>query len=103
MKVIEFQKLCSSIARKIDKEKSINRDGQFCISQIIEELGELAKEINREKLRGIKANKSDLEDEFADVIFLILDLAEYLDVNVEKAVGKKIEIIKERFPYLKED
>ena len=66
-------------------------------------MGELAKEVNREKLRGVKAKKENLEDEFADVTFLILDLAEHLDVDIEKAVMAKIETIKNRFPYLKEN
>jgi len=101
MEVIEFQKLCSLIARKIDKDKSIVRDGQFCISQLVEELGELAKEVNREKLRGIKPKKAELEDEFADVVFLLFDLVEYCDVDIEKAVLTKIETLKKRFPNIK--
>ncbi len=96
MDVLEFQKLCLSIIQKIDKKKSIDRTKELSISQIIEELGELAKEVNRKKLRNMNPKKSDLEDEFADVILLLLDLAQSFDVNLEKSVKSKIETLKQR-------
>ena len=96
MEVLEFQKLCSSIVKDIDKKHSIERDEQFNMSQLIEELGELAKEVNRFKLRGVEAKKSDLEDEFADVILQLLTLSEMFNVDVEKSVKTKIETLKQR-------
>lgn len=56
----------------------------------------MAKEVNKEKLRGEKANKSSLEDEFADVILQLLTLAETFNVNVEDAVKSKIDTLKQR-------
>ena len=100
MEVLEFQKVCSSIVKKIDKKYSIDRTEQVNISQLIEELGELAKEVNKEKLRGKKAEKSDLEDEFADVILQLLTLAETFEVDIEKAVKTKIKILKQRHDLL---
>jgi len=96
MEVLEFQKLCSSVVKKIDKKYSLSRDEQFNISQLVEELGELAKEVNREKLRGKKAEKKDLEDEFADVLLQLLNLAEMFGVNLEKSVKDKINKLEER-------
>jgi len=96
MEVLVFQKLCSSIVKKIDKKYSIDRNELLNMSQLIEELGELAKEVNKEKLRGKKAEKSDLEDEFSDVILQLLTLAETFDVDIEKAVKTKIDTLKQR-------
>ena len=100
MEVLEFQKLCSTTVNKIDEKQSLKRDEQFLMSHIVEELGELAKEVNREKLRNEKAKKSDIESEFADVIIQLLNLAERYDVNIEKSVRNKIEILKEKHKIL---
>ena len=35
METLELQKLCNSIARKIDKKESIDRNDPFCMSQIV--------------------------------------------------------------------
>lgn len=100
MEVLEFQKKCSAIVKKIDNKYSVERNEQFTMSQLIEELGELAKEVNREKLRGKKAEKSDLEDEFADVVLQLFTLAESFDIDIEKSVKTKIETLKQRHQLL---
>ena len=38
----------------------------------------------------------DLEDEFADVFLQLAKLANYFDVDLEKAILDKIEIVKKR-------
>ena len=58
-----------------------------------EEVGELAKAIrNRQGLydeAGKTANKKELEEEFADVLSYLLDLANYFDIDLEKAIREK--------------
>jgi NTP pyrophosphatase (non-canonical NTP hydrolase) len=58
-----------------------------------EEVGELAKAIrNRDKLYT-EAERTDkrfeLEEEFADVLSYLLDLANYFDIDLEHAFRKK--------------
>jgi NTP pyrophosphatase (non-canonical NTP hydrolase) len=60
-----------------------------------EEIGELAKAIR--KTRGLYQEKArqkrlDLEEEFADVLSYLLDLANYFQVDLEKAFREKEEI-----------
>ena len=55
MDVKEFQRLAVETVDKIDEKAGLNRDAQLGVSQLIEELGELAKEANREKLRNQKS------------------------------------------------
>jgi len=99
MQVKDFQKLAARIVGEIDGKYDIRRDGQLAVSQLVEELGELVREVNSEKLRSKKPAKKDLEDEFADVSLQLCKLAEMFKVDLEKAVLDKIEILKERHSF----
>ena len=97
MNVKDFQKISVRIVDDVDKKVGLSdRDPQLNLSQLVEELGELAKEVNREKLRKNIPEKKDLEDEFADVFLQFAKLADFFDVDLEKAVLGKIERLKER-------
>ena len=96
MDMKEFQKVSSDIVKKIDKKHNINRDIQLNLSQLLEELGELARVANLKRLRNRDPEKKDLEDEFADVLLQIAILADFFDIDLEKAVLDKIEILKQR-------
>jgi NTP pyrophosphatase (non-canonical NTP hydrolase) len=96
MKISEFQKYCGDIVDKIDKKYNIDRNAQLSMSQMIEEIGELAKEINRKKLRHVNPEIADLEDEFADVFLQFSKLAEMHGVDIEKSVNNKIKKLRKR-------
>jgi NTP pyrophosphatase (non-canonical NTP hydrolase) len=92
----EFQELCAKTVSDIDAKYDITRDEHFSFTQLIEEVGELAKEINKPKLRNKEIDRENLNGEFADVTLQLLTLAKILDVNIEEAVEDKIKILKER-------
>lgn len=92
----EFQNKYSEIVKKIDKKYDIQRDAYLSFTQLMEEIGELANEINKPKLRNKAIDKENLEGEFADVILQISALADLLDVNIEEAVENKIKDLKKR-------
>lgn len=96
MDIKGYQKLTAEIVDKIDKKLSIKRDVQLTISQLVEELGELVKVANYKRLRGKKAKKKELEDEFADVLIQLGKLADTFDINLEKAILDKIKLLKKR-------
>ena len=96
METKKFQKICAEIVRKIDNKYEIKRDSNFSFTQLIEEIGELARDINLPKLRNKKIDRKNLEGEFADVILQLAILADLHNVDFEKAVKSKIEILKER-------
>ena len=96
MEVKEFQKLASDIVKKIDNKLNVDRDAQLNLSQLLEELGELARIVNFKKLRNKNPEKKDLEDEFADVFLQLSILADNFDIDLEKSVLDKIEILKKR-------
>lgn len=92
----EIQKLAVEIVDQVDRKYKLKRDNQLSISQLIEELGELAREINSKKLRHKTPRKEALEDEFADVFLQLAKLADLSRVDLKKAVLDKIEILKKR-------
>ena len=64
------------------------------LSAIMEELGEVAKEINH--LEGYKPKKSDetattISEELADVIFAIICVANYYKIDINKELNLTIE------------
>lgn len=92
----EFQQMCSKTVNDIDAKYNITRDPHFCFTQLMEEIGELAKEINKPKLRNKEIDRENLNGEFADVMLQLLTFAEMLNVNIKEAVESKIKILKER-------
>jgi len=73
------------------------------LSGLVEELGELTRamrdykgEWETEKQESRKGQKHHLEHEFADVLNYLLDLANYYDVDMEKAFREKWEINEKR-------
>jgi len=91
----EFQK-------KIDKW-ILNHGGYWpplsMFSAIVEELGELAKEINHHE--GFKPKKSDatvtrIGEELADVIFAIICVANYYKIDINDELGRVIEKFNKR-------
>jgi len=74
----------------------------FKATKLWEEVGEFNSEIlkslkivRKEKLENY--DKTELEMELADVILSALTLADSLDIDVNKALNKKIEKIKNRW------
>jgi NTP pyrophosphatase (non-canonical NTP hydrolase) len=70
--------------------------------KLVEELGELCEEVlahvslqRKQKLEN--HNKENIPEEFADVIITTLLLAKAMDVDVGKALEKKIEIVGKRY------
>jgi NTP pyrophosphatase (non-canonical NTP hydrolase) len=90
-----IQNKAAEIVRRIDEKLGVRRDEQLTISQLVEELGELAKAVNSEKL-GREAKKEELEEEFADVFLQLAVLADLCRIDLEDSVLKKIEILKRR-------
>ena len=96
METKEFQKKCAKIVSDIDNKHGIKRDLQLSFTQMMEEIGELARDINLPKLRSQEIDKNNLKGEFADVILQLSALADMLGVDFEKAVEAKMKTLKDR-------
>ncbi len=96
MEIKEFQKRCANIVQSIDKKYGIERDPQLSFTQLIEEIGELAKDVNCKRLRNQEPDKNNLSGEFADVFLQLMILAEIYEIDIQEAVENKIQKLKER-------
>ena len=77
--------------RKVDKWISQYKIGYFkpleILARIIEEVGELAREINHRfgpKKKKLSEKDADLGDEMADVIYTLICLANSLNIDLDK-------------------
>ena len=66
------------------------------IAKIDEELDEIKQEI-------ITGNKDALEDELGDIIFAVVNLARFYDINPEIALLKTINKFRRRFKYIEKE
>jgi len=86
----------TNLVSEIDKKYGIKRDASLTFIQLLEEVGELAKEINKPNLRHSEIDRENLKGEFADVFLQLLTLAKLLEVNLPEALDDKIKILKKR-------
>ncbi len=72
--------------RKIIKEKYYEIDAKsgelFLLAVLFEEVGELAEAVRKKDVKAI-------EEELTDVLFMVLSLANYFDVDVESKLIEK--------------
>ncbi|MBU1071343.1 nucleotide pyrophosphohydrolase [Patescibacteria group bacterium] len=92
----EFQKQGASLVKAIDRKYGIQRDPHFSFTQLMEEIGELARAINTPKLRNKELDLENLNEEFADVLLQLAVLADIHGVNLEEALSAKMAVLKEK-------
>jgi len=72
--------------RRIIKEKYYEIDAKsgelFLLSVLFEEVGELAEAVRKKDVKAV-------EEELTDVLFMVLSLANYFDVDVESKLMEK--------------
>lgn len=96
MDIKEFQKMCVGIVKKIDSKHGVERTPQLSFIQFAEEVGELAKEVNRPALRQQEIDEQDLKGEFADLFLQLSVLADLYNVDFQEAVEYKLKELQQR-------
>ena len=96
MEVKELQKISNEIIEEIDKKINVNHDNDKTIIHLLEELGEVARQANNKNIRNIEQNKDNLSEELADVLMLTTRLASINNIDIEEAIFKNIEKLKQR-------
>ena len=76
---------------KIRRERGFTMEPLRVFTLLTEEIGEVARELKRTWSPNYQAfSKEDLEDEIADVLVCVLALANQFEIDVEKALTKKL-------------
>ncbi len=96
MEAKEFQKKCADLVEKMDDKFGVERNPQLSFTQMVEEIGELAKDINLKQLRKKDPDMENLSGEFADVFMQLSALARMYGVDLEEAVENKVKVLKNR-------
>lgn len=97
MNIRELQKEVFLLIAKVDSQSNSNHDADTTLIHLLEELGELSTQIYNNKTGREPVNRELLESGFCDCIVMLLQLASNYDVDVEKAIQKKLIKVKQRF------
>src|SRR5690606_939301 len=96
MDCTQLQQQAAALVSKIDAQYATQRTVQLTLAQLVEELGELAREVNSQTLRRKSPNAENLRGEFADVFLQLAHLAQAFDVNLAEAVVEKMDLLRRR-------
>ena len=97
MNLQEFQKKATAIVKKLDEKHRITHESNMTLLHLVEEFGEIARELYNEKSGREKIDKDNLGQEIADVIILLAQLADCYNLDLEEILEKKLKILEERY------
>lgn len=93
-----------NIVREFVKERNWETPAADILIHLVEETGEVARNILKMKdYGGQHTNDSEInmDEELADMLYLLLKLANETNVNLQEAFSSKIEKTAKRFPVQK--
>jgi NTP pyrophosphatase (non-canonical NTP hydrolase) len=87
---MKLQDECVKAVHDLDSLKGWDHSSDTIFIHLIEEVGEIARQLYNQKNRKDNFNRENLKDEIADVFILLSKLAEIYDIDIETAVADKI-------------
>lgn len=103
MEIKELQQDIKVLVEKINKNHKHSHPELISYMKVVEELGEITEELLRNQVKSRKGErvekeemKNELGDEIADCLVALISLANDFDIQLEKHLGKKMSIHKER-------
>ncbi len=97
MELKELQKKSDEIIDKMDEKFKCKHCVNHTFLHLIEEIGEIAREINKPNIRNKDIDKEELGKELADVMIFVLRLANLHDIDLEESIKEKINELTERY------
>ncbi len=96
MELKELQQKCASLSKEIREKRGNVATDYVSILHIVEELGEIARELYNSERKRKEFSKENLEEEFADIIMLLLEFANRKDIDVSAAIERKMDKLRLR-------
>lgn len=96
MNLDELQEAASEVAASFDRRYKAKHDAELTIMHLIEEFGELAREIYNQKTGRAALNQGNLAGEIADMYILLAHLGQCHGIRINDAVEKKLAQLRER-------
>jgi len=104
MEIKEFQKEILRVFSEMNKmQNRKEHTKQSALIHMVEEVGELARQLTNEQHRPKKFNKENLATELADIMMFVVLLAHYYDVDLSKEMKEAILRVEENIQKLKND
>jgi len=98
MDIKEFQDKAWEIIEKYNKKNNMEHKKDIMFYHLVEEVGELARQMYNEKDNWRKDfDKENFDEELIDILFFLLIIAKDYDVNIEEVFNKKMNSLKKRF------
>ncbi len=90
MDLKELQRKADEVINTIDKKLGCEHCVNNTFMHMVEELGEVADQLNKPNIRKEEINKKELGNELADLIFFISRLANLHEIDLEESIKNKI-------------
>ena len=99
MELNDIKKLAAALSREFKSEN----DPYKALASVIEEIGEVASDMNKVLKSGAKvyqrkeSNTKKLQEELGDLLLSVFYLANVLEIDLEKEMNEKYLRLKKRF------
>jgi NTP pyrophosphatase (non-canonical NTP hydrolase) len=97
MEIEEFQKEVEEVVKLLDDKLNVEHNLNNTFIHLIEEVGEIANELNKPNIRNEVLNKEELAEELFDALFFIVRIANLNNINLDEARIRKLKKLKERY------
>ncbi len=97
MDLKQFQNEVKELFDKISEKRNFEHTKEEIFVHLIEEIGELARQITNEKVRKDKFDLENVKEEIADSILFLTCLASRYGADIEEILRKDIEKLKTKF------
>lgn len=96
MDISEFQQKCSALSTRIREKRGNQPSDYVSFLHIIEEFGEIARELYNEERNRVEFSHSHLAEEFADLFILLADFATRRDIDLAQVMDEKLGELRDR-------
>ena len=98
MEIKDLQDKSWKIINEYNKKHDIKYNKELVFHHLVEEVGEIARELHNEKSDWRrKFNKEKFAEEVIDALAFLLILAKDYEIDIEKTFEEKIKKLKKRF------
>lgn len=98
MEIKEAQEKAYKVIEDYNKKHGLKHNKETVFYHLVEEIGELSREIYNEKNNWRKEfNEEKIAEEIIDVLSQLLILSKDYNIDIEHEFNKKIEKLKQRF------
>lgn len=89
------QEQIKNLFNEINEKKGLKPDPYYSFVRIVEEIGEIARQIFNKKIRPEKYNEKNFKEEIVDLVIELLYYSSLHGIEIEKKIFDKLEKIRQ--------